>query len=402
MRSGLAVLSLGSTRALWEGAGSDDYARLSQYARRLGSYRMVTTSYKRHRLSAIRLAPCWECVPTDAYTPVDGWVRMVWIGARWLRRQRVDVVQAQDPFYCGLAALVLGWWFRVPVNLCVYGPNGFDPHWVGSHWTHRILGWVGRAVLRRSDFVQVDGVLTLRRLAEGGIEPWRVFLKPVVPCDLGRFLELGLERVAGGVVRLLFVGRLVGQKNLPLLLDALVRMRGRGLPAFELVLAGSGPEEGALRRAVENLGLGEQVRFRGAVERSEIAACFGGADVLVLSSDFEGYARVLMEGAAAGLPIVCTQVSGAEEAVEDGVSGFVVPVGDAHGLADALSRLVGCGVLRERMGRAARGRVQGVLDPGGNAEAQLRVWRRIAEGGVDGAGGRGCVVGDGEREEVGG
>src|SRR5215218_9348553 len=155
--SGLSVLSFGFTRALWDGKGAEDFDRMMQYAEHLDAYVIVTNSYKRHRLAPRTLAENVEAIPTNAFAPIDSFWRMLGIGRTVLRARRITLIQAQDPFFCGLAAIVLGKLFRRPVNVCVYGPNVYDEHWIRSHWLHRILGPIGRWVLRESDGIQVDG-----------------------------------------------------------------------------------------------------------------------------------------------------------------------------------------------------------------------------------------------------
>lgn len=366
LRGELSVLSLGSTRGLWEGAQDEDVRRMMRYAEHLERYVILTNSYKRHRLARLELAPHVEAIPTNAFTPLDSLARMLWLGWKALRARRFSLIQAQDPYFTGLAAVVLGRLFRKPVNICVYGPNVFDPHWLASDWRHRVLAPIGRRVLRAAQAIQVDGQMTARSLVAAGLPAERVHLKPMVPANLEEFLAVSRE--ANAVPRLLFVGRLCAQKNLPLMFEALRQVR---VP-FELVVVGDGPDAAALR-SVAPAG----ATFRGAVPRERIAAEFAAADVFVLSSDYEGYPRVLMEAAAAGLPVVTTAVSGSDEAVKDGVTGFIVPVGDAPALAEKVSILLAQPRLRAAMGAAGRRRMREALDPAANTPAQLAIWKRL-------------------------
>src|SRR4051794_16814091 len=318
--TGLSVLSFGFTRGLWDGQGAEDYERMMQYARHLDDYVIVTNSYKKHRLEPRRLAPGFDAIPTNAFNPLDSFLRMLGIGRAVLRARRIDIIQAQDPFFCGLAAILLGKLFRLPVNVCVYGPNVYDPHWQTSHWVHRVLGPIGRWVLKRCACIQVDGWMTARSLVAAGCPAERVEVKPMVPANIDDFLSIPRDTAHDGPLRLLFVGRLCAQKNLPLLLEVVQSLRTRTAVPFELVLVGEGPDESALRALVERDGFQACVHFRGSVPRAGIAAEFARADVFVLSSDYEGYPRVLMEAAAAALPIVTTAVSGSDEAVADAES----------------------------------------------------------------------------------
>jgi glycosyltransferase involved in cell wall biosynthesis len=376
--SRFAVLSLGFTRGLWEGESAEDVQRLRQYAEHLDDYVVVANSYKHHRLAPLRLAANFEAIPTNAFCFIDGFVRMLRIGWSVLRSRHISLIQAQDPIFTGLAAALLAQCFGQPMNVCVYGPNVYDPHWLANHWSHRILGRLGRWVLRRAECIQVDGQMTARSLYSAGYSQDRVVVKPMVPANLGSFLAIDRDADADGpVVRLLYVGRLAAQKNLPLLLEVVKALHESGCAPFKLLLVGEGPLETTLRDIVKRDGLESLVEFRGPVPRDEVVRVFAASDVFVLTSDYEGYPRVLMEAAAAALPIVTTAISGSDESVRDGESGFIVPIGSLTELAARIRLLIEDPLLRARQGSVGRDHASARLDPAGNAASQVRVWRQL-------------------------
>lgn len=376
---GISVLSFGATRGLWEGESAEDFQRMMGYAEHLDAYVVVANAYKRHGLKPRRLSPRMEAIPTDACNPLHSLLRMFQIGRTVLRSRKISLIQAQDPFFTGLVAMLLGKLFRLPVNVCVYGPNVFDDHWVASAWSHRLLAPIGRWVLRGCAGIQVDGAMTARSLIAAGCEPSRVAVKPVVPTNLELFHQIETPpRPPRAIVRLLFVGRLCGQKNLPLLLEIAAALRARTSQRFEIHLVGAGPDEAQLRAAVARADLGDCVKFRGQISRDEIAGVFADADIFVLTSDYEGYPRVLMEAAAAALPVVTTAVSGSDEAVLDGATGYIVPVRDAGAAAAKLASLIESPALRLRLGLAGREHIRTNLDPSRNTPGQLAIWKRLA------------------------
>lgn len=372
-----AVLSLGFTRGLWDGEGAEDVIRLRAYAARLSRYVVLVNAYRRHGLRPIRLADGFDAIPTNASGPVGSFVRMLRLGRQLLQRERFDLVQGQDPFFTGLAAWLLARMAGLPVNVCVYGPNVFDPHWSRATRGSAVMGPLGRFVLRRADGVQVDGRLTATRLMASGIARERVTVKPMVPANLGALLDVPrAAKSADAPVRLLFVGRLERQKNLPLLAEVFRELRAEGLPV-ELELVGAGAEEADLRVRLAAETRAGAVRWTGSVGREQIPGIFAGADVFVLTSDYEGFPRVLMEAAAAGLPVVCTHVSGADEMIVDGESGWIVPIGDASGLVACLRAVVQDAELRRRAGARARRHAADVLADRRNDEEQLTIWRGL-------------------------
>lgn len=139
---------------------------------------------------------------------------------------------------------------------------------------------------------------------------------------------------AGPGPHLLAVGRLARVKGFDLLLRALAAIR-RSFPQTDLAVAGTGPEERALKQLAAKLGLEEAVRWMGHVE--EPAALYGGAALFVLSSRHEGMPNALLEAAAGGLPIVAVPASpGVVELLREQTGVWLAKEVSAQALAGAL------------------------------------------------------------------
>jgi glycosyltransferase involved in cell wall biosynthesis len=382
--SGLSVLSIGYTREMWDPAGDNDTQnRLKYYAQNLDRYWLVTNAYRRHGLSARRMDNI-ELLPTNGWTPVDSFVRMLLMGHRILGAGKVSVIQAQDPILTGFAGLLLGCLYRVPVNVCVYGPNVFDEYWIRAHWSHRILAPVGRWVLRRASGIQVDGRLTATRLRRALGANARIFVKPVRPQHFDALLALEpQQRRDAAVFRLLFLGRLEAQKNLPMLAAVFERARTRlaehGITLM-LDVFGDGAERRDMERRLAGSVRAGTVAFHGQVSANIIAKALERADTLVLTSYYEGYPRVLMEAAAAAVPIVSTAISGADEAILEGETGFITPIGDVEAFAAKIVTLARDPARRADMGRRGREHIREALAASkGHAAMQIDFWRQLAE-----------------------
>lgn len=146
------------------------------------------------------------------------------------------------------------------------------------------------------------------------------------------------------------VARLVPQKAQEVLLAAAAKVLAR-VPSAGFLLVGEGKCEDSLRAEAQRLGVASHVVFAG--KRDDVPSLLRASDVSALTSTREGFSNVLIESLAAGLPVVATDVGGNAEAVEDGVSGFIVPPGDVDAVADRMIRLLGDDALRSRMSRAA-------------------------------------------------
>ncbi len=136
-----------------------------------------------------------------------------------------------------------------------------------------------------------------------------------------------------GIPVILGVGRLHPQKNFALLIRAFHRVRQDRLA--KLIILGEGPERQFLKSLIDDLGLVEDVQLPGFVNNP--AAWIGAADLLVLSSDWEGFGNVLVEAMAAGTPVVSTRCdSGPAEILVNGRYGQLTPVGDVQSLSEAI------------------------------------------------------------------
>jgi len=125
------------------------------------------------------------------------------------------------------------------------------------------------------------------------------------------------------------------------------------LPA-RLLLVGDGPDMGIVREAVTRHGLTERVCFLGEIE--DVERILAASDVAVFPSESESFGLAALEAMACGVPVVASDVGGLPEVVTHGENGFLLPVGDQAGMADALTRLLADDALRRRLGAAALAR----------------------------------------------
>jgi len=159
--------------------------------------------------------------------------------------------------------------------------------------------------------------------------------------------------LGAGEVAVLTVASLTPAKAQHVLIAAFAEVV-RTVGGARLLLAGDGPRRAELEAQAHGLGLGERVRFLGV--RRDVPDLLAAADLFVLSSVREGLSLSLLEAMRAGRSAVATDVGGNREAVADGVTGRVVPVGDPAVLARALAALAADATTRTAYGAAARRR----------------------------------------------
>jgi len=231
---------------------------------------------------------------------------------------------------------------------------------------HPVAAWLERRLHKRMDALLGNSRAVVQDLIDEGAPPDRVRLI-YNGIDVGRFAAGGVRLERRRAVRtehglldervvLTCVANLFPYKGHADLLEALALL-GANVPArpILLVVGRDAGARAALEAQTAQLGLSETVYFLG--ERHDIPDLLAASDVGVLASHEEGFSNAVIEGMAAGLPMVVSNVGGNAEAVVDGECGYVVPARDPAALAKALALLIDDAGRRQSMGEAGRKRV---------------------------------------------
>jgi glycosyltransferase involved in cell wall biosynthesis len=153
----------------------------------------------------------------------------------------------------------------------------------------------------------------------------------------------------GDEVKLLYVGRVSREKNLPLLAEAFRELAAR-ITDVHLLVVGDGPYLEDMRQDLA----GCPVTFTGYLEGTDLAEAYASADLFVFPSTTDTFGNVVLEAQASGLPVVVTDQGGPRENLIPGRTGLVVPGGDVPALIEAIDQLVSDPDRRRKMGQAAR------------------------------------------------
>lgn len=258
--------------------------------------------------------------------------------ARVVRRlvaagQRFDLIDAHYLFPDGVAAVRLGRRFGLPVVLTA---RGSDTSLFPRYWLPGLM--IRRALAAADGLIAVSAALKEGLVALGVPAERVVVLRNGVDLELFRPPEdrdLLRERLGLRGPTLLSVGLLIPRKRHDLTIGAVA-----ALPGVRLLIAGEGPERGALEALAHRLGVASRVWFLGAVPHRDLPALYGAADVMVLASEREGWANVLLEAMACGTPVVATPAWGSREAVGSEGAGIVVEEASAQAIAAAVRRLL--------------------------------------------------------------
>lgn len=249
-----------------------------------------------------------------------------------------DIVHA-NIYESGLPAVVAARLMRRPVV-------------IAEHFSGLPRGQLSRTELwkARIAFAAANRVLPVSRALQQGMTAlglrgrFRIIPNAV---DLTLF-HPAPRRDERGLKRILFVGRLLPVKGVPILLQAAAMVRAPR-SAWQLDIVGDGPGREEYEHLAATLRLGETAVFHGRLPRPRIAEMMREAECLVLPSQWENFPVVVLEAMASGLPVVATRVGGIPELVDDQV-GYLVSPGDAAALGRALDDLL---AVSDRYDRAA-------------------------------------------------
>jgi glycosyltransferase involved in cell wall biosynthesis len=202
------------------------------------------------------------------------------------------------------------------------------------------------AVISVSDYIK-------KELIFAGVESSKIQTIYNIPSDKV-INTVAISDEPKSAIMLFALGRMIKEKGFDVILKAMKLITEKEC-SIKLVIAGNGPEMPKLKKLVKALGLESFVLFTGWLSRNEVISFYAESDIVLLPSVFpDANPLVSFEAMSFGKPVVASNTGGIPEAVVDGVSGFLVPSGNADAVAEAVLRLVRDRCLRERMGQAGR------------------------------------------------
>ena len=289
-------------------------------------------------------------------SPMHRWMQPLFIArktAALLRHRPIHLVISHDygVFANGWGALWLARRYHLPILSEIHHVEGMP---VASGWRERLMRLMARLYLPIAArtvqaFRVVNSQQTPAQLQAMGVPAAMIRVLPSL------YIDHSIFRPLPDVAKqydLLFVGRLVENKGLFVLVDALHRLWSHRHDVT-LAIRGGGPLRHALHASLEQLGLQDQVIWLDRVDSAEaLATLYNQARMLVCASTVEGGPRVTVEAMACGVPVISTPVGIMPELLADGANGFIVH--DAAGIARAVRRLLEDDTLAQQIGASGR------------------------------------------------
>ncbi|HYL61428.1 MAG TPA: glycosyltransferase family 4 protein [Candidatus Methylomirabilis sp.] len=227
------------------------------------------------------------------------------------------------------------------------------------------LPWARRMALRRANAVLAPSADTANHVVEQEVKrervrvlPWALDPEFELPPSNGPQPKLPHGYPEGRVI--LTVGRWLAKeryKGMDTLITTLPRLLTRW-PELQVLAVGEGDDRAWLKDLAEQRGVGRHVHFLSGLSYEELSACYSACEIFALPSRGEGFGLVYLEAMARGKPVIGGAHGGAPEVIEDGVTGYLVPHGDAAQLATSIETLLSDPAMAQKMGARGRQRVE--------------------------------------------
>jgi len=277
----------------------------------------------------------------------------------YTHRKEIDAIHSHIANNMSAIACLLGSLLNIPVVVKLTGWLELE-HGIISKNTSPVVK-LKRFLIKKASIIQATSHDMENALLEFGFSRNRVKFIPN-SVDTDRFKpdiekkdQLKQELNIKGDFVVTFIGRLVTEKSLDILLNAWAKAIPSDSPS-ELLIIGEGYLHEELNKLAETLGINHQVKFIGASDR--VADYLKVSDVGVLPSVFEGLSNALLESMSSGLPMIGSKVSGTVDLVEDGKTGWIFEPKNTQQLIDKLKLAFNCPVeARINLGNAARNKI---------------------------------------------
>lgn len=270
------------------------------------------------------------------------------------RVREFDVIHVHYPFYGAAEFAALGaWLFRIPL-VVTYHMEATGSGLLGAFFAAH------RALLREVMLKSARAVLvSSKEYAQESRIDTRMVEELPFWIDAPEVLKAGGHK--GDALEIVFIGGMDRPhyfKGVDVLLRAVAQLNSRGVTDWKLKLVGEGELKGDFKQLAKQLGIAEQCEFLGAVSDSEKWSLLAKSDVHILPSTTkaEAFGLVTVEAMTAGVPSIVSDLPGVRTLVQDGVSGYVMPVGNSRYLADRLESFIKQPELLASMKLAAKAR----------------------------------------------
>ncbi len=267
--------------------------------------------------------------------PETNWLIRIWGVLSYFRMMlkqgyKPDIIHAHV-YFAGVSAVVLGWLYKIPVVI--------TEHWTGFPMkllttNNKILA---RFAMNRAEIILPVSESLKKAIENYGIKNKFQVVPNVVNSEMFYPLSNGSEKKSE-IKRILMVALISPKKGVPYLLKALHRIK-KERQDFILDIVGDGPNRSEYEKQVDELGIGDMVKFHGLKPKEEVAQFMRQCDFFVLPSLVETFGVVYIEALSSGKPVIAANIGGPKEIIIEEVGLLVLPK-DIDALTEAIEYML--------------------------------------------------------------
>lgn len=283
-----------------------------------------------------------------------------------------DLIVCQEPFISGLIGYCLKRKFSSKLLIHFHGDFWDNPNWLKEKKINWLFLWLSKFVVPQADGLRVMSAGQKEKLLRAGLKGTKIRVIST-PVDLGKYMQheagnTGHEEKAKKIV--LHIGRDDEVKDYNTLINAFKLVKEK---ISEAIFWQAGADK-AVRTAMTAADF-QDVELKGLVPAGDLVGLYQHCNLVVLSSTSESFGKVLVEANACGKPVVSTATTGAKEIIQDGINGYLVPIGDYVALADKVIYLLNNPAVAATMGENGQQTVQEKF--GDNTEKIIKFWQDL-------------------------
>lgn len=370
----MILLVISSDRNLFK-KGSDIWNRYLDYGKLFEEIQVIVFSAKKLGNKEIKIGDNVFVYPTDHICKFSYLWNICKIAKNITRLLDINnsslVISSQDPFEAGLAGWMLKKIYKVPFQVQIH-TDLLSPYFWRESFMNKFRVLLAKFVIPDADGIRVVSERIKKSLFGNlniGVLPIFVDKRSIENAQVKTDLH---KKYPQFDLIVLMASRLTKEKNISMAIEAMAELVKK-YPKLGLVIVGSGPEETGLRSKIENLKLQDSVVLEGWFE--DLSSYYKTADLFLLTSNYEGYGRTVIEAMAAGLPVVMTDVGLAGEVLIDGKNGAVIPVGDKKALVRTVGSLISDDKKRDVFSLEGKKTLENLM----TKEQYLKLYKEIIE-----------------------
>lgn len=339
------VLAIGYGRHLFK-ADNPERKRIELCAKAAGLLHLIVFTLRTDGLSTAETSVGLTIHPTNSSSRLTMMFDAFRIASRLIKVEKdLSLVTTQDAFETGVVGYLLKRKFGVHLTIQEHADAFSLPYWKQESLLNQIRYRVGIYILKKADTVRVVAERIVKTLSANFVVREKITRLPVA-INLSQFTEVEPNPVVREIFPkdafvFLTVARFVAQKNFPLLISAFSKVYENNKKT-RLLIVGTGPKELEISKQInETFSMlnSSDCPVQILSWSDDVAGLMKASDAYVLASNYEGWARVLIEAMCTHLPIVTTDVGCANEVVKNNEHGYIVPVDNEDKLSEAMLKI---------------------------------------------------------------